>query len=111
MKLIAENLPLFYNTIYKPKKGHIIHLNLKDSTWKQPEPSEKELKFLVFEELSLSDKEVTWQTNYVNVIWIDSDGQKNKTAMPAYEFANSYPYVEPVTSKKEIAMCMIKGLI
>lgn len=110
MTPIAENLPLFYNIIYKPKAGHVINLNVRDKNWGPAIPSDKELKFFVFEELNGSEMEITHQTGYVNVIWIDSDGKKNKIAMPAYEFANSYQYVEPVTSKKEIAMCMLKGL-
>ena len=111
MKLIAENIPFYFNIIYKPKAGHIINLNIRGKNWGPAVPSDRELKFFIFEELSYEEKELTYQTGYVSVIWIDSDGNKSKIAMPACEFANSYQSVEPVTSKKEITMCMLKGLI
>lgn len=112
MRLIAENLPFYFDTIYKPKRGYHIRVNLMVNTYMGSQPSEKDVMFFIFKDPSSEDSdEIVDSVHSVKIVWIDSDGGKDSIVMPAYKFANTFPSIEPVTSKKEITMCLLKDLI
>jgi hypothetical protein len=76
------------------------------------QPSDKDVMFFIFKDPSREySDEVVDSVNSVKIVWIDSAGDKGSIVMPAYKFANNFPSVEPVTSKKEITMCLLKDLI
>jgi hypothetical protein len=105
VKLIAEGLALYFDTIYKPKNGNRVYLNLHRET------IESEVLFFVLKELSQHEKEIVYHSEAVKLIWIALDNEKHEIVMPAFELANAVGAVVPTTVKKEITMCLLRGLV
>jgi hypothetical protein len=58
----------------------------------------------------LKEVESPWMDNEVKLIWLTKEGEKKETNITAYKLANLIGAIEPITTKKELTMCLLKGL-